>query len=128
RTRWDRIVNFLKLHYVLSRRSEPYWLAQRDPANIPQRLADDLILWRAHPPSARDFPLHDEMFPAASQAYVLYGMGHGLPQSLLQSPPPAAAIVAASTRLAEVQDRARRMAAGLPENRTYLAAIAAQAA
>ncbi|WP_033373748.1 tryptophan halogenase family protein [Sandarakinorhabdus sp. AAP62] len=123
RTRWDRIVNFLKLHYVLSRRTEPYWLAQRDPATIPQRLADDLVLWREHPPSARDFPLHDEMFPAASQAYVLYGMGHGLPL-----PPPAAAITAAAARLAEVQDRARRMAAGLPENRTYLAAIAAQAA
>ena len=26
RYRWDRIVDFLKLHYVLSRRSEPYWL------------------------------------------------------------------------------------------------------
>lgn len=119
RTRWDRIVNFLKLHYVLSRRTEPYWLAQRDPATIPDRLAEDLILWREHPPSARDFPLHDEMFPAASQAYILYGMGHPLPL-----PPQADAIAAAAARLAEVQERARRMAAGLPENRTYLAAIA----
>ena len=31
RTRWDRVVEFLKLHYVLSRRDEPYWRAQRDP-------------------------------------------------------------------------------------------------
>jgi 2-polyprenyl-6-methoxyphenol hydroxylase-like FAD-dependent oxidoreductase len=123
RTRWDRIIAFLKLHYVLSRRTEPYWLAQRDPANIPERLAEDLILWRQHAPSARDFPLHDEMFPAASQHYILYGMGYALPLA-----PSAAAISAASARLAEVQDRARHITSALPENRTYLAAIAAQAA
>ena len=128
RTRWDRIIAFLKLHYVLSRRTEPYWLAQRDPATIPQRLADDLLLWREQPPSARDFPLHDEMFPAASQHYILYGMGHALPRSLFQSPPPAAAVAAAATRIADVQLRARHIAAALPDNRSYLAAIAAQAA
>lgn len=128
RYRWDRIIDFLKLHYVLSRRTEPYWLAQRDPATIPERLAEDLIMWRQHPPSARDFPLHDEMFPAASQQYILYGMGYPLPQSLLQSPPPAAAIKAAAARLADLKDRARHMTSALPENRTYLAAIAAQAA
>ena len=40
RTRWDRVVEFLKLHYVLSRRDEPYWRAQRDPETVPPRLAD----------------------------------------------------------------------------------------
>ncbi|WP_235902583.1 tryptophan halogenase family protein [Sandarakinorhabdus oryzae] len=123
RTRWERIIAFLKLHYVLSQRSEPYWLAQRDPATIPERLAEDLVLWREQPPSARDFPLHDEMFPAASQHYILYGMGYGLPL-----PPPAPAITAAAARIAEVQERARRITAALPDNRSYLAAIAAQAA
>src|SRR3546814_2785421 len=28
RYRWDRVVEFLKLHYALSRRDEPYWRAQ----------------------------------------------------------------------------------------------------
>ena len=123
RTRWDRIIAFLKLHYVLSRRTEPYWLAQRDSATIPERLAEDLLLWREQPPSARDFPLHDEMFPAASQHYILYGMGHALPPA-----PPPAAIAAAAARIADVQERSRRIAAALPDNRSYLAAIAAQAA
>ena len=123
RTRWERIIAFLKLHYVLSQRSEPYWLAQRDPATIPERLAEDLVLWREQPPSARDFPLHDEMFPAASQHYILYGMGHALPLA-----PPAPAIASAASRIAEVQERARRITAVLPDNRSYLAAIAAQAA
>ncbi|WP_243375546.1 tryptophan halogenase family protein [Sandarakinorhabdus cyanobacteriorum] len=122
-TRWDRIVDFLKLHYVLSRQSEPYWQAQRDPASLSPRLAEDLVLWREQPPSARDFPLHDEMFPPASQHYILYGMGHALPPA-----PPAPAIAAAAARLAEVQARSRQLGAALPENRIYLAAGAAQAA
>src|SRR3546814_3897946 len=54
RYRWDRIVEFLKLHYVLSRRTEPYWLAQRDSAHVPPRLAEMLALWRDQPPSAWD--------------------------------------------------------------------------
>ena len=78
RTRWDRIVDFLKLHYVLSRREEPYWVAQRDPATIPTRLAELLAVWRDQPPSTYDFPLSEEIFPAASHQYVYYGMG-GVP-------------------------------------------------
>lgn len=117
--RWDRIVEFLKLHYVLSRRSEPYWQAQRDPATVPERLQESLALWRHHPPSARDFPDFEEIFPAASQQFVLYGMGFALP--------PAATVPSAAAlgRLAEVRDRARAMRAALPETRAYLDAIAA---
>jgi 2-polyprenyl-6-methoxyphenol hydroxylase-like FAD-dependent oxidoreductase len=112
--RWGRIVEFLKLHYVLSRRDEPYWRAHRDPASIPARLADSLALWRHHPPSARDFPMFDEVFPAASQQYVLYGMGFPGPATL-QTPTPAA-----MHRLAEVRERARVLTATLPAARTYL--------
>lgn len=115
RYRWDRIVEFLKLHYVLSRRMEPYWLAQRDPATIPARLGEALELWRDQPPSAWDFPRMDEMFCAASQQYVLYGMGFPVP--------PAAPDAAASRALAEVHQRARALAAALPSNRTYLDAL-----
>lgn len=119
RQRWDRIVEFLKLHYVLSKRNEPYWLAQRDPATIPERLAESLDLWRHLPPSPRDFPDFEEIFPAASQQYVLYGMGFPLPARLPQPNGQALA------RIAEVRDRARTMQAGLPENRSYFAALAA---
>lgn len=37
RYRWDRIVEFLKLHYLLSARDEPYWCAHRDSASVPTR-------------------------------------------------------------------------------------------
>jgi len=118
RYRWDRIVEFLKLHYVLSRRPEPYWLAQRDPASIPARLAEYLELWRDQPPSVWDFPRMDELFCAASQQYVLYGMGFAVPENATAHPG------AAAERLAEVRQRSRALTAALPSNRTYLDAAA----
>lgn len=122
RYRWDRIVDFLKLHYVLSQREEPYWQAQRDPATIPASLAAQLELWRDHPPTAADFPQVDEIFSAASQQYVLYGMGFPLPAAARGAPSEAA-----QRRLAEVSERSRALASALPSNRTYLDALTASA-
>jgi tryptophan 7-halogenase len=121
RYRWDRIVDFLKLHYVLSRRSEPYWQAQRAPESTPLRLADQLALWREQPPSAWDFPQIDEVFPAASHLYVLYGMGFPAPAD--RGNPTAAT----RPRLDDVRERGRALAAALPTNRDYLSAVAAEA-
>jgi len=74
--RWERVIDFLKLHYVLSKRSDtPYWIEHREAASIPQRLQELLQLWRARPPSRRDFSRIEEVFPSASWQYVLYGMG-----------------------------------------------------
>ena len=118
RYRWDRIIEFLKLHYVLSRRDEPYWCAHRDPDHIPPHLAEMLELWRSQPPSSWDFPYVDEIFSAESHQYILYGMGF----------PPAAGWPAsdrALAALAEMKQRARTLAAGLPTNRVYLDALAA---
>ncbi len=122
RYRWDRIVEFLKLHFVLSQRNEPYWRAHRDPASISPRLADLLRVWRDQPPSHADFPMMDEVFPAASHQYVLYGMGF---------PPPADAAIrtdgceGAANLLRQVEQRARALAASLPTNRAYLDSLRA---
>ncbi len=123
RYRWDRIVEFLKLHYVPSTRTEPYWRAHRDPASIPGRLTELLELWRHQPPSTADFPMVDEIFPAASHQFVLYGMGFPAP------PPGAIAIDAtAVTRgIAQTAQRGRALAASLPTNRAYLDALRAAA-
>jgi len=118
RYRWDRIVEFLKLHYVLSVRQEPYWVAQRAPDTIPARLAEQLELWRDQPPSVWDFPRVDEIFAAASQQYVLYGMGFG---AALGAQAPCASALGA---LANVRERARALTAALPTNRTYFGTAA----
>lgn len=120
--RWERIVDFLKLHYVLSQRDDPYWKAHRAPATIPPRLAEQLALWRDQPPSAWDFPQMDEVFPAASQQYILYGMRPG------ETVSPCRPRSHVAARLADISERARALAAALPENAAYFAALRARAA
>jgi len=76
RYRWDRIIDFLKLHYSLSQRDDSaFWRDNRDPASIPDSLQEQLALWRYRAPGDQDFSSNNEMFPAASYQYVLFGMG-----------------------------------------------------
>jgi hypothetical protein len=89
---------------------------------MPKRLADLLELWRDQPPSVEDFPLAEEIFPAASYQYVFYGMGGALPYRL----PPARPTLAREVE--RIGERARALAATLPSNRAYLDYVARQAA
>ncbi|MFJ1467139.1 tryptophan halogenase family protein [Massilia orientalis] len=74
--RWERIIDFLKLHYVLSKRTDTdYWLDHRAARTQSARLRELLALWRTRAPSRRDFPRIEEIFPSASWQYILYGMG-----------------------------------------------------
>ncbi|MEC4594430.1 tryptophan halogenase family protein [Nitrospirillum amazonense] len=73
--RFENIVNFLKLHYCLSKREEPFWRDNRDPASIPPALRDLLAQWRTRPPSRFDFALDLEAFAFFNYQYILYGMG-----------------------------------------------------
>lgn len=76
RYRWDRIIDFLKLHYLLSRRDDSaFWADNRKKETIPESLAERLELWRHRAPWYNDFPYQEEIFSAASYQYVLYGMG-----------------------------------------------------
>ena len=74
--RWGRIIDFLKLHYVLTRRPEKFWQDNTNPGTVPGRLKNLLHLWKYQPPWFFDeFDRIEEVFPAASYQYVLYGMG-----------------------------------------------------
>jgi tryptophan halogenase len=74
--RWARIIDFLKLHYVLTRRTEKFWTDNVDPVTVPDRLKNLLELWKYRSPWLFDeFDRLEEVFPAASYQYVLYGMG-----------------------------------------------------
>jgi tryptophan halogenase len=73
--RFDNIVAFLKLHYCLSKRDEPFWRDNADPATIPERLAELLEQWQLRPPGRFDFVLDTETFAFFNYQYILYGMG-----------------------------------------------------
>lgn len=119
RYRWDRIVEFLKLHYLLSRRSDsPFWIDNRAATSVPPRLLELLELWRFRAPSRRDFYEIEEIFPAASYQYVLYGMGYGSgrggPARRSEDP------VLAEAQFRQNRDLVRKYLAGLPSNRELI--------
>ena len=74
--RFDNIVNFLKLHYCVSRREEPFWRDNAELSSIPERLAEFLEQWKYRPPGRFDFMLDTETFAFFNYQYILYGMGY----------------------------------------------------
>ena len=76
RRRYERIVDFLKLHYCLTKRTDnDFWRDNADPASIPDSLKDLLDRWRFREPDAVDFDMNYETFADMSWQFVLYGMG-----------------------------------------------------
>jgi len=73
--RWNSIVDFLKLHYVLSGRKSSFWKDNKSPSTLSDTLKESLQLWQYHVPYKKDFLYKEEVFPAASYQYILYGMG-----------------------------------------------------
>jgi tryptophan halogenase len=72
---WKKIIEFLKLHYVLTQRIDSdYWRDHCNPDTIPEGLKELLKLWKYQPPWIHDTVLAGEMFPSASFQYVLFGM------------------------------------------------------
>lgn len=74
--RWQKSVDFIKLHYCISnRRDSQYWIDNCDPKSIPDSLQEKLAHWQYHPPSKHDFDNAFEPFVLDSYLFVLYGMG-----------------------------------------------------
>ena len=74
--RWQEIIDFLKLHYVLTNRQDSeYWRANQQPGSIPESLQDAMTLWRSQAPGLYEGNQRFELFSSASKQYVLYGMG-----------------------------------------------------
>ena len=122
RYRWERVIDFLKLHYVLSRREDnAYWRDNRAPESVPERLRELLSLWRYRAPMRGDFPRIEEVFPTASWQYVLYGMGWRNDAGATRRADGALA----DRYFREAADLTRRMLPALPANRELLSHIRA---
>ncbi|WP_163933623.1 tryptophan halogenase family protein [Paraferrimonas sp. SM1919] len=72
---WQDIIEFLKLHYVLSTNDSDYWQAQKHQDSIPTSLQQKLALWRYQLPHVMPNQYNYNLFPSASYLYVLLGMG-----------------------------------------------------
>lgn len=124
--RWERIIEFLKLHYVLSRRPGAYWDDNRDAASIPEHLQALLQLWRHHVPWHNDFSQRDEIFSSASYQYVLYGMG--FETAVRASSRQARQASEALELFVDNDKQSRKQLDGLPGNRELLDLLANEAA
>lgn len=117
--RWGRIIDFLKLHYILTKRdSDPFWRDNKDPGTIPDTLSELLDLWRYQHPWDHDFTSKVEVFPAASYQYVLYGMGfktHSEHIELTEND-----IRFGSAKLQENKVLTRKLVSMMPSNRELL--------
>lgn len=115
---WQRIIEFLKLHYVLTKRTDTqFWRDHCDPATIPDGLREYLKVWRYQPPGPQDFPHQPEVFSWPSYQYVLHGMR-------FETEYPASALKAdaqaARRWFAVAADLRRRMLSDLPAHRDLL--------
>lgn len=120
--RWDRIIDFLKLHYVLSKRNDSdYWIDNRRVESIPGSLQELLQLWRYHAPWHKDFSQIDEVFSAASYQYVLYGMSFETRERA--SARHAQEAVRAEKLFLESRKKTHKIIASLPGNRELLTSI-----
>jgi tryptophan halogenase len=123
--RWGRIIDFLKLHYVLSkRRDTAFWRDNMLPETIPDRLKDLLHLWRYQSPWFHDeFDRVEEVFPAASYQYVLYGMGY---QTQVEPDAIVGEAKIAQRAIRENAVQTERLRAGLPRHRDLIRKIVDQ--
>lgn len=122
RYRWDRIIDFLKLHYILSQRTDnPFWIDNRDPNTIPDSLQELMTLWQYQYPWHDDFDRAVEVFPAASYQYVLYGMGFKTQSSHIGMS--SQIKKTAQQYFQHNQQEAKQLISSLPSNRELLKKI-----
>lgn len=119
RYRWDRVIDFLKLHYVLTkRRDSEFWIDNCDERSVPDSLKEALALWRHRVPWHSDFAQVDEVFSSASYQYVLYGMG--FPTEAREASRRAANSSESDRLFEEIVQQRKQLIAGLPANRELI--------
>jgi tryptophan halogenase len=118
-------VDFLKMHYALSRRPEPFWDDNRDRATWTGSLTDQLEQWRGRPPNPFDLTSIHQGYPVFSYQAVLYGMGFRTELAGREAAHPHGEAAGRAFRL--IDAAAGRAAAILPDHRALVEATYARA-
>ncbi len=111
----EKIVNFLKLHYCVTRRREPFWRDNADPRTIPDELNALLEMWKYRPPSRFDFIDDIDTFSYFNYQYILYGMNFHTDYEAARGSFPA--VEAAEKTFARIRAFAERAVQDLPSHR-----------
>ncbi|MCW8832254.1 MAG: tryptophan 7-halogenase, partial [Colwellia sp.] len=121
--RWHEIVDFLKLHYILSNRKDSeYWREHQQVNSIPESLQEALTLWRTQAPGIYETNQRSELFSSASKQYVLYGMGFNMEQKQLGGHGNNEAALIKRLRN-ETLHTTEKLLSGLPTNRQFLSKV-----
>jgi tryptophan 7-halogenase len=121
--RWQEIIDFLKLHYLLSnRRDSEYWQAHQSAESIPESLREALLLWRTQAPGIYETNQRFELFSSASKQYVLYGMGFLTEQSRSAQISQKEDLLIKRLRNESLHNTEKLLAA-LPTNRQFLSRV-----
>lgn len=72
---WDKVIDFIKLHYILSDRDDSeFWREQTKIETASDRLKQALAYWEFHAPTASDFKTDYDIFKLENYKYILFGM------------------------------------------------------
>ena len=119
RARFERIVDFIKMHYCLTQRTDTrFWIDNTDPSTMPDSLKEKLAMWRCRPPNRLDFIADLEMYLPSSWQFVLYGMEYGTDLTPIRACYPR--IEEARREFATIRQVSERAVADLPPHRALV--------
>lgn len=74
-SRWKNIIDFIKLHYCLSKRKDTaFWQEHTSSKTLPASLKARLEAWKYYGITDGDLPYKYDLFTLASWQYILYGL------------------------------------------------------
>jgi tryptophan halogenase len=117
--RYERIVDFIKMHYFLTQRTDSeFWIDNANPASATDSLLAQLEMWRSRVPGRLDFVMDHETFALANYQFILYGMQFRTDLSASTTSFPLAA--QARQEFMRVRHAAQRAVEALPVHRQLL--------
>jgi tryptophan halogenase len=119
--RWEKTIDFIKMHYYLSKRDEPFWQDNKTLSTVPESLISSLERWKSQLVTSYDFDNVYEPFPLESYQYVLYGMG--FEQDLSYKRSAYNMSETAEENYTQVQNIALQVEKQLPRNRDLLTKV-----
>jgi tryptophan 7-halogenase len=120
--RYERIVDFIKLHYFLTRRTDSgFWRDNARPESAPDSLLAHLEMWRTRVPNRFDFVMDHETFALANYDFILYGMRFDTDLSARRGDYPHVEL--ARREFQRVRQASQRAVAALPQHRALLSNV-----